>query len=157
MRRPNSPEKPGIEPWLQAIVIAHVLRLVPLADSRLEPYPFEFEATFIVDCCRYQHKYQQDDARYSLAKIKLRAPRQQARSARFFVSTIGRPESNPAQARNLWRRQATAYSAAFRLLRSGMIENRGFDSHSLRHLRDFARWSAIFDDVVRDSALLGRK
>jgi hypothetical protein len=31
-------------------------------------------------------------------------------------------------------RQASAYSAAFSLLRSGMIENRKFDSHSLRHL-----------------------
>jgi hypothetical protein len=51
-----------------------------------------------------------------------------------LASTIGRLESNPAQTRNLWRRQASAYSAAFSLLRNGMIENRGFDSHSLRHM-----------------------
>ena len=35
MRRPNFPEKSGIEPGLQAVVIAHVLCLVPLAG--IEP------------------------------------------------------------------------------------------------------------------------
>jgi hypothetical protein len=35
MRRPKSPEKSGIELALQAIVIAHVLCLVPLADNQL--------------------------------------------------------------------------------------------------------------------------
>jgi hypothetical protein len=37
----------------------------------------------------------------------------------------------------------------------GMIENRGFDSHSLRHLHDFARQPTILGYLVRDSALLG--
>ena len=66
-----------------------------------------------------------------------------------------RPESNPAQTRNLWRRQASADSAAFVLLRSGTIENPEFDSHSLHHLHDFVRQLTILDYFVRDSALLG--
>jgi hypothetical protein len=36
-----------------------------------------------------------------------------------------------------------------------MIENRGFDSHSLRYLHDFVRQPMILDYCVRDSALLG--
>jgi hypothetical protein len=35
MRRSNSTEKSGIEPWLQVIDIANVLYLVPLADNQL--------------------------------------------------------------------------------------------------------------------------
>ena len=34
----------------------------------------EFEATFIVGCCRYQRKYQQDDVRYPSTKINSRIP-----------------------------------------------------------------------------------
>ena len=36
-----------------------------------------------------------------------------------------------------------------------MIENRGFDSHSLRHLHDFVRQPTILDYFVRDSTQLG--
>ena len=36
-----------------------------------------------------------------------------------------------------------------------MIENRGFDSHSLRHLHDYARRTTIFYDPTRRHATLG--
>jgi hypothetical protein len=38
--------------------------LVPLAGSGIVPQLYEFKTLFIANCCRYQQKYQQADARY---------------------------------------------------------------------------------------------
>jgi hypothetical protein len=74
MRRPNSPEKSGIEPGLQAVVITRVLYLVPLADNHLRPQLFECKSISISDCCRYRREYRQADARHERPKIKCRLP-----------------------------------------------------------------------------------
>jgi hypothetical protein len=60
---------------------------------------------FVTCCCRYQQKYQQKDTRHWLAK-KISKRSAAGTVHAVLVSTIARPESNPAQIQNLWRRQA---------------------------------------------------
>jgi hypothetical protein len=53
----------------------------------------------------------------------------------YVLHNSPQPESNPA----LTRRPEGSIARLGSAVRRGMIENRGFDSHSLRHLHDFVR------------------
>jgi hypothetical protein len=83
------------------------------------------------------------DQESNYRKINQQALGSRDGSMRFVSPQSADRNRTGAQARNLCRRQANAYSAAFSLLRSGTIENRGFDSHSLRQPHDFVRQASI--------------